>query len=62
MVKSGNALLGSAYKVYDNKGIVVLNGIIHSQNTKIELGHLPQGIYSVSIGEISWQTDKVIRM
>jgi hypothetical protein len=50
-VKVDSKLLGSDYTVYDNTGKVVLSGKIISENTVIELGNLPGGIYLLSVGE-----------
>jgi hypothetical protein len=55
-------LLGSNYTVNDFTGKIVFDGKINSENTIIELGNLPGGIYLLSIGDDHLkQTFKVIK-
>ena len=54
-------LLGSNYTVNDFVGKVVLEGKINSENTIIELAHLPAGIYLFSVGDNLKQTFKIIK-
>ncbi len=60
-VKAAAKLSGSVYTVYDNTGKSVLTGKINSENTIIELGNLPAGIYLLRIGDNLKQTFKVIK-
>ena len=53
--------LGSNYSVNDFTGKVVLEGKIDSENTTVELAHLPSGIYFLRVGENLKQTFKVIK-
>jgi len=50
-VRAAVKLLGSAYVVYDNTGKTIIKGKITSEDTIIELGNLPGGIYLLSVGE-----------
>ncbi len=55
-------LLGSNYTFNDFTGKIVFDGKINSENTMIELGNLPGGIYLLSIGDDHLkQTFKVIK-
>ena len=60
-IKAYNKLIGKAYSIYNNTGKVVLSGKITSENTAIEIGDLPGGIYLFSVGENLKQTFKVIK-
>ena len=50
-VRAAVKLLGSPYVVYDNTGKTIIKGKITSEDTIIELGNLPGGIYLLSVGE-----------
>ena len=49
----------TAYSIYDNTGRVVLAGKLQSEVTSIQLGDLPSGVYTISIGDGIRQTFKV---
>ena len=49
----------TAYSIYDNTGRVVLAGKLQSEVTSIQLGDLPSGVYTISIGDGVRQTFKV---
>lgn len=50
-VRAAVKLLGSPYVVYDSTGKTIIKGKITSEDTIIELGNLPGGIYLLSVGE-----------
>jgi len=54
-------LLGSNYSVYDFTGKIVFNGKINSENTTVELAHLPSGMYFMRFGDNLKQTFKIIK-
>jgi uncharacterized delta-60 repeat protein len=54
-------LLGSNYTVYDFTGKIVFNGKINSENTTVELAHLPSGMYFLRVGDNLKQTFKMIK-
>lgn len=54
-------LISQVYSIYDNSGRVVLTGKLNSQNTKIEVGNLPSGIYTFSVGEEMGQSFRIIK-
>ena len=60
-IKADSKLVSSKYVVYNNIGEVVASGKIFSENTFIELGNLPAGIYLFSIGENLNQKFKVMK-
>jgi len=60
-VKADQKLLGASYVVHDNTGKTILKGIITSENTSIELGHLSGGFYLLSLGENLKQTFQFIK-
>ena len=60
-VKEAVILIGSDYIIYDLLGKIVLTGKINSENTMIELGSLPAGVYLFSVGDNLKQTFKVIK-
>ena len=60
-VKADIKLIGTAYIVYDNLGRAVFSGIINNENTLIEMGNLPGGIYTLSIGDNMKQIFKIIK-
>ena len=60
-IKADLTLVGSSYLVHDNTGKVILEGIITSENTIIELDNLSGGFYLLSVGENLKQTFKVIK-
>ena len=53
--------LNSAYSIFDNTGRVVLTGKLQSEVTSIQLGDLPSGVYTISIGDEIRQTFQVNR-
>jgi len=60
-VRSDVKLIGSSYMVYDNTGKTILEGLIASENTIIELGNLSGGVYWFSLGENLKQSFKVLK-
>ncbi len=60
-VKANSKLVGKAYIIYDNMGKMVLSGQINAENTVIELGNLPDGIYLFNVGENNKQTFRTIK-
>lgn len=60
-VKSDTKFIGKIYSIYDNTGRVVLTGSLNSQNTKVDLGDLSEGIYAFSVGENMKHTLMVIK-
>jgi hypothetical protein len=60
-VKADQKLLGASYVVHDNTGKTILKGILTSENTIIELGHLSGGFYLLSLGETLKQTFQFIK-
>lgn len=60
-VKADSKLIGGVYSIYDNMGRVILTGKIHAENTTIELGSIPDGVYSFNIGGNMNQIFKVIK-
>jgi hypothetical protein len=59
--KVDSKLIGEAFTIYDNKGKVVLIGVINSENTMIELVNLSGGIYMFSVGENMKQSFRIIK-
>ena len=53
--------LNSAYSIFDNTGRVALTGKLQSEVTSIQLGDLPSGVYTISIGDEIRQTFQVNR-
>ncbi|MDA0829541.1 MAG: T9SS type A sorting domain-containing protein, partial [Bacteroidetes bacterium] len=53
--------LNSAYSIFDNTGRVVLTGKLQSEVTSIQLGDLPSGVYTISVGDGIRQTFQVSR-
>ena len=53
--------LNSAYSIFDNTGRVVLTGKLQPEVTSIQLGDLPSGVYTISIGDEIRQTFQVNR-
>ena len=49
------------FNVFDNAGKVVFSDIINKENTLIEMGNFPTGIYMLSIGISSNQIFKLIK-
>lgn len=60
-VKVDYKLIGMAYTIYDHLGKSVFSGIIINENTSIEMGNLPGGIYMLSIGDNMKQISKIIK-
>ncbi len=60
-VKADSKLIGTAYTLYDNLGKAIFSGTINNENTLLEMGNLPGGIYMLSIGDDLKQTLKVIK-
>jgi hypothetical protein len=60
-IKTNNILSGSDYTVFDGAGKAVLSGILHADDTVIELGHLPNGVYSLNVGGYLKHSFKVIK-
>ena len=60
-IKADAKLVGTTYIIYDNTGKSLLSGRITSENTTIELGNLPGGIYLFSIGDNMKQTFRVLK-
>jgi hypothetical protein len=60
-VEVGSEYLNSAYSIFENTGRVVLTGTLHSEVTSIQLGDLPSGVYTISVGDCIRQTFKVSR-
>ncbi len=60
-VKANSKLVGKAYIIYDNMGKMVLSGQLKTENTVIELGNLPDGIYLFNVGENNKQTFRTIK-
>lgn len=54
-------LLGSAYTIYDSKGTELLSGIIHTENTVIELNNKPAGMYFIKFKGSIQQIFKVLK-
>ena len=53
--------LNSTYSIFDNTGRVVLTGKLQSEVTSIQLGDLPSGVYTISVGDGIRQTFQVSR-
>jgi hypothetical protein len=60
-INSGANLLASTYSLYDFTGKSVLSGKIISENTLLELGDLPEGVYLLIIGSDSRQSCMLIK-
>ena len=60
-VEVGSEYLNSAYSIFENTGRVVITGTLHSEVTSIQLGDLPSGVYTISVGDCIRQTFKVSR-
>ena len=60
-VEVGRDYLNSAYSIFENTGRVVLTGTLQSEVTSIQLGDLPSGVYTISVGDGIRQTFKVSR-
>ena len=60
-IKTNNILSGSDYTVFDGVGKAVSSGILHADDTVIELGHLPNGVYSINVGRYLKHSFKVIK-
>ncbi|MBN1462122.1 MAG: T9SS type A sorting domain-containing protein [Paludibacteraceae bacterium] len=50
-LKPDKALIGNDYYIFDIRGNRLLSGIITSAETCIELGNLPDGIYSIQVAQ-----------
>jgi hypothetical protein len=61
-IKSVDKLIGYAYSMYDGMGRIVLNGILNSELTRIEIDNLTSGIYVFSIGENMTDKCKLIKV
>lgn len=48
--------VNSTYSIYDNSGIKALTGVFNSLVNTIELGELPDGDYTLCLGEENRQT------
>ncbi len=60
-IKAPAHLIGSFYLVCDFTGKIVFKGKINSENTMVEIGSLPAGIYLFSVGDNLKQTFKIIK-
>jgi len=60
-VKADDKLIGTAYTIYDHIGKSVFSGIIINENTSIEMGNLPGGIYMLCVGDNMKQISKIIK-
>jgi hypothetical protein len=60
-IKVNAKIFGMPFKVFDNAGKVVFSDIINKENTLIEMGNFPTGIYMLSIGISSNQIFKLIK-
>jgi hypothetical protein len=60
-VVADSEYLNSAYSIFDNTGRIVLTGKLQSEVTSIQLGDLPSGVYTISIGDEIHQTFQVSR-
>ncbi len=60
-LKADTRLIGNVYSIFDNTGRVILTGKINSENTLIELGNLPRGLYLVSVGGNRQQAFKITK-
>jgi len=60
-VKLSITHIGATYYITDKLGKTVTTGKINAENSTIELGNLPEGIYVFSIGEDIKQTFKIIK-
>jgi hypothetical protein len=60
-IKADVKLVGSDYIIHDLLGKILLKGNLNAENTIIELGNLPAGIYLFSVGDNLKQTFKVIK-
>ena len=56
-----NALIGSNYVIFDNIGKVILNGLIYTESTAIDLGSFSNGLYLLRVGENYKNSFKVIK-
>jgi hypothetical protein len=54
--------LNSAYSIFDNSSIKVLTGVFNSLVNSIQLGELPNGDYTLCLGEDSRQTFMVFTL
>jgi hypothetical protein len=61
-IKLVDKLIGYAYSMYDGMGRIVLNGILNSELTRIEIDNLTSGIYVFSIGENMTDKCKLIKV
>ena len=50
-IKSEFKYIGTNYSVFDNSGKVILNGLITSNLTTLNIENLSEGIYLLSVGE-----------
>jgi len=60
-IKATTKLDGSVYSIYDNIGRVVASGKLNGEITKVELGHLAAGIYTLRVGDNLKQTFKIVK-
>ena len=60
-VKVDCKLIGTAYTIYDHLGKSVFSGIIINENTSIEMGNLPVGIYMLCVGDNRQHISKIIK-
>ena len=60
-INSTSEIIGSAYKISDNLGRVVLVDAIQNKNTVIDISGLPSGVYYITI-EKQIRKHKIIKM
>ena len=60
-INSTSEIIGSAYKISDNLGRVVLVDAIQNKNTVIDISGLPRGVYYITI-EKQIRKHKIIKM
>ncbi len=57
----GHKLIGSAYKIFDQTGRILLSGRLNSKAETISIGALSSGIYSLVLGEDIQKTVKIFK-
>jgi hypothetical protein len=60
-INSTSEIIGSAYKISDNLGRVVLVDAIQNKNTAIDISGLPRGVYYITF-ENQIRKHKIIKM
>ena len=60
-IKTDATLIGFNYTIYNYTGLLILKGRIYNENTVVELGNLPSGLYILKAGENLIRTFEIIK-